>query len=292
MDTATTLFAVVGWAAAGYSWLRSDRIRAVLRQYAGSAVARRAPGKPGSSRGRETTATVFFTDMKSFTEASEALGPEKTALLLKMVLGPALDAIRKSGGTVDKIIGDAVMYRHCDALSGLSMLESVHETIEKSAKKAAQYIGCQQPTFTTGIHTGDIYICYLGAKGGLVDFTILGDTVNTASRIQSLTSKYGFPALISGDTFRAAGMPEAWKLLDIVQVKNRKAPVDLYVQPTDQEAWTAFEEARIPYAKGQFSEAAAMFDKIGLKMWADRARLLEKNPPAQWSTVWAWATKN
>lgn len=292
MDATTLLFAVSGWAAAGYSWLRSDRIRAVLRQYAGSAVARRAPGKPGSSRGRETTATVFFTDMKSFTEASEQLGPEKTALLLKMVLGPALDAIRKSGGVVDKIVGDAIMYRHSDALSGLFMLEEVHKVIDKATQKAAQYIGCARPTFTTGVHYGDIYICYLGTKGGLVDYTILGDTVNTASRVQGLTSKYGFPAMISGDTFRAAGMPEAWKLLDVVQVKNRKQPVDLYVQPTDLEAWAAFEEARIPYAKGQFSEAAEMFEKIGLTMWADRAKLLEKNPPSQWSTVWAWATKN
>lgn len=292
MDAATTLFAVAGWAAAAYGWLRSDRIRAVLRQYAGSAVARRAPGKPGSSRGRETTATVFFTDMKSFTEASEQLGPEKTALLLKMVLGPALDSIRKGGGIVDKIVGDAVMYRHCDALSGLAMLEEVHKTIEKSAKKAAQYIGCQQPTFTTGVHYGDIYVCYLGAKGGLVDFTILGDTVNCASRVQGLTSKYGFPAIISGDTFRAAGMPDNWKLLDIVQVKNRKNPVDLYVCPTDLAAWAAFEEARIPYAKGNFTEAAAMFEKIGLTMWAERARLLEKNPPSSWSTVWAWTIKN
>ena len=292
MDATTLLFAVSGWAAAGYSWLRSDRIRAVLRQYAGNAVARRAPGKPGSSRGRLTTSTVFFTDMKSFTEASEALGPEKTALLLKMVLGPSLDAIRKGGGIVDKIVGDAVMYRHTDALSGLNMLENVHEVIDKSTKKAAQYIGCPRPTFTTGVHSGDIYICYLGTKGGLVDYTILGDTVNTASRVQGLTSKYGFPALISGDTFRAAGMPEAWKLLDIVQVKNRKNPVDLYVNPTDMAAWAAFEEARIPYAKGEFQKAAELFDKIGLTMWAERAKLLEKNPPASWSTVWAWATKN
>ena len=292
MDAATILFAASGWAVASYSWLRSDKIRNVLRQYAGNAVARRAPGKPGSSRGRETTATVFFTDMKSFTEASEQLGPEKTALLLKMILGPSLDSIRKNGGIVDKIIGDAVMYRHCDALSGLAMLEEVHKTIEKSAKKAAQYIGCQQPTFTTGVHYGDIYVCYLGAKGGLVDFTILGDTVNTASRVQGLTSKYGFSSIISGDTFRAAGMPDAWKLLDIVQVKNRKNPVDLYVNPTDMAAWAAFEEARIPYAKGNFTEAAAMFEKIGLTMWAERARLLEKNPPSCWSTVWAWTIKN
>ena len=292
MDAATTLFAVAGWAVAGFSWLQSDRIRNVLRQYAGSAVARRAPGKPGSSRGRETTATVFFTDMRSFTEASEQLGPEKTALLLKMVLGPALDSIRKSGGTVDKIVGDAIMYRHSDALSGLFMLEEVHKVIDKATQKAAQYIGCARPTFTTGVHHGDIYICFLGTKGGLVDYTILGDTVNTASRVQGLTSKYGFPAVISGDTFRAAGMPDTWKLLDVVQVKNRKTPVDLYVCPTDLETWAAFEEARIPYAKGQFSEAAEMFDKIGLTMWADRSRLLEKNPPAQWSTVWAWATKN
>ena len=292
MDAATIFLAASGWAVASYSWLRSDKIRNVLRQYAGNAVARRAPGKPGSSRGRLTTSTVFFTDMKSFTEASEKLGPEKTALLLKMVLGPALDAIRKNGGTVDKIIGDAVMYRHCDALSGLQMLENVHEVIDKSTKKAAQYIGCPRPTFTTGAHQGDIYICYLGAKGGLVDYTILGDTVNCASRVQGLTSKYGFPAIISGDTFRAAGMPDNWKLLDIVQVKNRKQPVDLYVQPTDMAAWAAFEEARIPYAKGQFSEAAALFDKIGLTMWAERAHLLEKNPPAVWSTVWAWTIKN
>ena len=292
MDTATTLFAVAGWAAAGVTWLRSDRIRNVLRQYAGNAVARRAPGKPGSSKGRLTTSTVFFTDMKSFTEASEKLGPEKTALLLKMVLGPALDSIRKSGGTVDKIVGDAVMYRHCDALSGLQMLENVHEVIDKSTKKAAQYIGCPRPIFTTGVHYGDIYICYLGAKGGLVDYTILGDTVNTASRVQGLTSKYGFPALISGDTFRAAGMPDNWKLLDIVQVKNRKSPVDLYVCPSDMAAWAAFEEARLPYAKGNFSKAAEMFENLGLTMWADRARLLEKNPPASWSTVWAWTIKN
>ncbi|WP_394027287.1 adenylate/guanylate cyclase domain-containing protein [Desulfovibrio falkowii] len=257
---------------------------------AGAKVARVAPAEATGATGKRTETTVIFTDMRGFTSISEKLAPERVALLLKIVLSPALEVIREHGGEVDKIQGDAILYRHADAEKALEMLESVQQTLEKAGEKAKRVIG-EAPQFYSGVHSGPVYLGFLGAAGGYVDYTVIGDAVNVAARLQGLAAKYGVQAVISGDVYRMAGKPGAWRLLDVVQVKGRAELLDIYTKPVDLGAWAAFEKARERYVAGDFVGAEAAFRAAGFGLWAGRCRQLAEARPENWRGVWNWTAK-
>lgn len=284
-----TTTAIAGTLTAGlavYFWRQAQRLRAVLKQYAGAKISNFAPSDPGFTTGRRTASTIIFLDMSGFTAMSETLPPERVALLLREVFGPALDTIRDSGGEVDKLIGDAILARHNDPRAALDMALKLEKVLATAAQAAAGRIGCPVPRFAAGMHTGEVFLCHLGTHGGYVDFTTIGDSVNLASRIQSLAALYEHNTIISGDTYRAAGKPLQWRLLDVVRVKGRHEPIDLYARPLDWEAWQDFEAARALYVDGDFGKAREMFRQQGLAMWEKRCRELEKRPTAAWDAVW------
>lgn len=82
-----------------------------------------------------------------------------------------------------------------------------------------------------------------------------------------------------------------WRLLDVVRVKGRHEPIDLYARPRDWEAWQDFEAARALYVSGDFRQAGEMFKGLGLEMWHKRCRELEKKPPVVWNAVWKFSIK-
>lgn len=274
-----------------YQEWQAHGLRRVLKQYAGVKIASLAPGEVSGTTGRRTETTVLFTDMRGFTRAAENLTPERVALLLRLILSPALETIRQHGGEIDKIQGDAILYRHANPETALSIMKEVHSTLEKSSKTAAGRLACPVPSFYTGAHTGPVYLGFVGSPAGYIDYTVLGDSVNVAARLQGLAAKYGVPALISGDTFRASGKPSAWRLLDVVQVKGRTEPVDIYTQPADLGSWLLFEEARSHYLNGDFAKAGPLFTRAGFPLFTSRCATLSTNPPSCWTGVWSWTNK-
>lgn len=288
---AILVIAAMSGLAAHFAWQAHD-LRRVLKQYAGGKVARIAPAEATGATGKRTETTVIFTDMKGFTSIAEGLTPERVALLLNIVLTPALEVIRKNGGTLDKIQGDAIFYRHADAEMAIKLLEMVHNTLEQAGRQAGKRLGCQPPQFCSGVHNGPVYLGFIGASDGYVDYTIIGDAVNISARLQALTSKYDVSTLISGDAYRMAGKPKNYKLLDVVQVKGRENPIEIYTIPRDLGAWEAFERARALYMEGNFGAAEAAFKTAGFGMWAGRCRqLAAARPGRQWTGVWNWTEK-
>lgn len=273
-----------------FAWQAHD-LRRVLRQYAGSRIAERAPATATGATGKRTESTIIFTDMRGFTQIAEKLKPERVALLLKTVLTPALNVIRSNGGTLDKLQGDAILYRHHDPEMALKLLADVHKTLEAAGSRAAGKIGCKPPQFCSGVHSGQIYLGFIGDSGGYVDYTVIGDAVNTSARLQGLTAKYGVPVIISGETYRMAGKPQEYRLLDVVQVKGRGAPIEIYTKPEDLGAWAEFEHARAMYVAGDFKEAGAIFKMAGFSLWESRCAALLASPPVTWEGVWNWTIK-
>lgn len=275
-------------------WRQARAMRACLRQYAGGRVARLAPGNVADCAGHKTTATVCFTDIQGFSGICETLPPERVSFLLKEIFPPALEVIRKAGGEVDKVLGDAVMYRHEDAAQAVAMAEAVHAALEKAAGNIAGKLGCPHLAFTTGIHTGDVFTCQIGSKGGFVDFTTIGDAVNTASRVQGLCKYYRVQALITGKAYNFAGKLDGYKRLDVITVKGKEQPLEIYAKEPYAQKWLEFEAARALYANGDFTKARQSFAQLGegFKMWAWRCEQLEKNPPDDgWKGVWKWGQK-
>ena len=273
-------------------WRRQvGKLKSCLRQYAGGRIARLAPGEVATTQGRRTISTVCFTDMRGFTKIAETLQPERVAYLLQEIYPTALETIRKEGGEVDKIIGDAILFRHADPAAAILMVEKVQTALTKAAGKAAAQAGCKIPIFTSGLHTGAVFVCLIGSRGGFVDYTTLGDTVNLSSRIQSLCQYYQVDMLVSGDTLRASSGILGYKLLDVVSVKGRQEPIEIYCKIDEINNWLEFEAARKSYAEGNFSKAKEMFSRIGQGMWAKRCEYLEKAPPLNWRGVWEWKQK-
>ena len=267
------------------------KVKSCLRQYAGGRIARLAPGEVATTQGRRTTSTICFTDMKGFTKIAETLQPERVAYLLQEIYPAALETIRREGGEVDKIIGDALLYRHVDPAAAILMVEKVQAALTSAAGKAAAQAGCKIPVFTSGLHTGPVFVCLIGSRGGFVDYTTLGDTVNLASRIQSLCQYYQVNTLVSGDTLRASTGIVGYRLLDVVSVKGRKEPIEIYCKIGELKNWLEFEAARKLYAEGSFSKAKEAFTRINQGMWAKRCEWLERNPPQNWRGVWEWKQK-
>lgn len=155
--------------------------------------------------GNRRDVTVMFTDIRGFTQMSEQMPPEEVVGLLNGYFSRMVAAVFDHGGTLDKFIGDGMMivfgapleqpdYAFRAVQTGLRMRA---ELVEFNAERAAH--GPPPLKIGIGIHTGDCIIGNIGTDRRL-DFTAIGDTVNTASRIESLTKDYGVDILISEDT--------------------------------------------------------------------------------------------
>ena len=184
--------------------------------------------------------SIFFSDIRSFTSISEKLAdPERVISMLNTYMTPMVDAITKHHGTVDKFIGDAVMAywnapievkNHADeavksALEQINLLKILNLELQQTYGVAIA-IGI-------GIHTGEVTIGEMGSVGRS-DYTIIGDNVNLASRLEGLTKVYGATILISAETKSQLTQTYNLRSLDIVKVKGKENAVEIFEVLTEQ----------------------------------------------------------
>ncbi|MDF1875917.1 adenylate/guanylate cyclase domain-containing protein [Sulfurimonas sp. SAG-AH-194-I05] len=178
--------------------------------------------------------TVFFSDIRSFTKLSEELqDPEKLIKILNTYMSPMVTIITEHRGTVDKFIGDAIMAywnapleqtNHADlavqsALKQLKALTALNKTLKRIYNVELQ-IGI-------GINSGEAIVGEMGSAGRS-DYTLIGDTVNLASRVESLTKKYNVPLIITAQTKNLLKGNYHIEKLDIVRVKGKTEETILY----------------------------------------------------------------
>ncbi|TGL65625.1 adenylate/guanylate cyclase domain-containing protein [Leptospira jelokensis] len=159
--------------------------------------------KPG---GKESTVAVLFCDIANFTQISESLGPEKTMALLSEYHNFMLDIVFQNHGTLDKFIGDGMMVTFGtpttspdDATNsvkaGIAMLQALAEWNQKRELKGEQAIAIR-----IGIHFGSVIVGNVGVEKRL-EYTVIGDTVNAASRLEALGKELKRNFLISRELF-------------------------------------------------------------------------------------------
>jgi len=187
-----------------------------------------------TSKGMKVELTVLFSDIRGFTTMSETAPPEKIVEMLNIHFGIMADIILKHNGTIDKYIGDAIMAfwgapvktaNHAEqaVLAGQEMLEAlkeVNETIRERGLDMEVKIGI-------GINTGAATIGEIGSEKKK-NYTIVGDTVNLASRLESITKEYKTPLLISEYTYERVKDMIDCRQLGNVKVKGREQPVNIY----------------------------------------------------------------
>ncbi len=241
--------------------------------------------------------TLMFTDVEGFTTLSERLSPDVLARALGRYFEVMTAAVHTNGGTVDKYIGDAVMAiwnapeprpdhpaQACRA--ALACLEAA-----RTLMRGPEWDGL--PSFRTrvGLHRDEVMVGHFGAPDRM-SYTVLGDGVNLASRLEGLNKAYGTTILVSQTVRDSAGHEFAFRLVDLVAVKGRTKGVRVYelLGPSSvgvTELVRRYELAFEAYQQRRFTEALDLLARQGddapSRILAQRCRLyLAEPPPAEW----------
>lgn len=221
--------------------------------------------------------TVLFSDLRSFTQLSESLNPMQNFEFLNSYLKRMEPPIQDHGGFVDKYIGDAIMALFRDretersADAALQTAIALRKELEKfNAERVVQ--GQVRIDFGIGINTGELMLGTVGSENRL-DTTVIGDTVNLASRLEALTKYFRTPILISDYTYRALSAPETLPLrkIDLVRVSGKEKAIIIYELITYEDSRLAdrklaslvnFYQAIDFYSQGRFKEALKIFQQI------------------------------
>ena len=223
------------------NYVREQRERRRLSQFFSPAVLNeivrhRADVSLGS---RRRLVTVLFSDIRGFTSISEKVEPEQVAEMLREYLTEMTEVVFRHGGTVDKYIGDCIMalynapFEDADhaAKAILTGLEFQERTLAVSARWEAK-LGVQIRN-GVGINTGEAVVGTMGSQQRL-EYTAIGDTVNLAARLESLTKDYGSGIIVSETTAEAVKGRFFTRELGAVPVKGKALPVKIFaVLPSD-----------------------------------------------------------
>ena len=209
-----------------------EKVRALLGKVVSREIAEELMNRPVALGGETRTATILFSDIRDFTSICEGHTPEQILVMLNAYLSEVSIAIEDNKGVVDKYIGDAVMALFGVPVTGksdtenaltaaLAMRERVDDLNQDNRVKGL-------PLFFTGIglHTGAVVAGNLGSANRM-NYTVIGDTVNLASRLESLTKLYGVGILVSDETMRDQ-MDFVFRELDVVRVKGKAKPVRIF----------------------------------------------------------------
>jgi adenylate cyclase len=179
-------------------------------------------------------ATILFADIRGFTTLSEQHPASEIGRILNAVFEQLTSAIMDNQGMVDKYIGDAIMgvfgvpvASENHALQAARAAIDMHRRLEALNKSLAKEVG-QPLAIGVGIHTGEVIAGAIGSSRRF-EYTVIGDTVNVASRIESLTRKYSTGILLSAQTAKLIenDLPLE-EVVTTAQLKGRKQPVSLY----------------------------------------------------------------
>ena len=298
---------------------QEDRQKNVLRnafsRYVAPEVVERITKRQGDIfAGEEVEATIMFTDIRQFTAISESLRPDQVVALLNRYFTSMTALVRGNRGTLDKFVGDALMafWNAPVPVPGHPAL-AVKTALAMQAALTNMNDGLQRDfghaiAMGVGLHTGNVFVGNMGSEE-LLNYTVIGDSVNLASRLEGLCPQYGADMVISAQTMMLcaedAGCAFAFQQLDTLRVKGKVQPMSVFtVLPLEEgeerrmelEAWR---EAFSAYTQGDFSKAGKMAATLGrefpdrplYQLYAERCRTLGANPPPDWDGVWTMTAK-
>lgn len=225
----------------GYRYLDEANRFKLLRRYFGSYVSHsvmeeilKNPGKI-NFEGTELTLTIMFTDIRNFTSLSEKLDSKTTVAGLNKYLGAMTGAITASGGYVNRYLGDGILalYGAPNVLPNQGALEAVRgalamrEELERLNAEGNLFPGVEHLKIGIGLHTGAAVVGNVGCHEKM-DYTVIGDSANLASRVEGLTKNYGVDILITESVFERVKDDVEASFVDAVRVKGREEEVKVY----------------------------------------------------------------
>jgi len=258
---------------------------------------------------REVEATILFSDIRSFTTISEKIGsPDKLIHMLNTYMTPMVDNIVNHRGTIDKFIGDAIMAywnapvevkNHADEAVS-SAIEQIEMLVDVNNEITPKY----DVTIAIGIgvHTGIVTAGDMGSLGRS-DYTIIGDNVNLASRLEGLTKQYGAQVLISHATFLKLEGEYKIRPMDMVEVKGKNEAVEIHEvicnnkSISDEEmeiyfkATELFRAADVEEAYKLYSQLQENYPSMLYELYVERCRVFIDNPDKEFTPILKMTTK-
>jgi class 3 adenylate cyclase/HAMP domain-containing protein len=254
--------------------------------------------------GENRVISILFSDIRKFTTISEQMMPDDLVNSLNRYFTIMVDIIDARGGTVDKYIGDAIMAffgapaRHKDdalrsVIAGIEMNEALEDFNAQQRK-----LGKPEFRIGVGINYGVVTVGNIGTDKKM-DYTIIGDMVNLASRMEGLTKKYHQPLLISESLHQKVKDEVVCRLIDTVAVKGKTKGVKIYtakkrLSEEENKVWTLHNTAMESYYRRDFDEAIGYFqnvqkifpDDYASQLMIDRCRQFKVSPPPEnWDGV-------
>lgn len=212
------------------------KIRKTFQYYLSPSVIQQLLDNPNQLKlgGERKELTVLFSDIRDFTTKAEKLPPEKVASFLNDYFSVMTEIIFKQEGTVDKFMGDAIMafygapIFHADhALRAANTALEMLEQLEKNKGKWCKKYGLDDFRIGIGIHTGVMAVGNMGSERRF-NYTVIGDAVNLASRLENLTKDYKVPIIISDANYQAVKYNCEARELGQVQVKGKEEKTIIY----------------------------------------------------------------
>ena len=278
--------------------IKEQKTRTMFQKFVPNEVIEQYFANPESMLvGEDRFVSILFSDIRSFTTLSEMMRPDVVVDCLNRYFAVMVDTIMSRHGIVDKFMGDAIMAlfgtpeRREDAVqqsvyAGLDMLDALADFNRWQLER-------QLPGFRIGIgiNYGTVTVGNIGSEKKL-EYTVIGDMVNVASRLEGLTKRYDTPLVVSASVYRKIEGELPTRLLDTVHVKGRKLGFRVYgvarsLEPNLSGAWQSHNEAMELYYAQDFEAARARFRTIRdafpadvpARLMLERCEQLMRSPP-------------
>ncbi len=292
---------------------KEKRLRGALSRYMPKEVAERLADAEAVLGGQIQEVSVLFSDIRGFTSISEAIGPQETVAFLNAYFTEMVEIIFKNGGILDKYIGDAILSVFGTPFpSGEDADRAVTTAVEMMralrALNVARAEAGQPPLgIGIGINTDKVLVGNIGSLKRM-DYTVIGDGVNLASRLESACKFYHTGILISELTLRQLKRSYLTREVDCLRVKGKQQPVWVH-EVFDPEAvlGSGFQDFLAHYRCGQEAYRGRDFPGAGrafleaekirpddhlVKMYLERCEVfVDHPPPADWDGVWTMKEK-
>ena len=295
---------------------RNEKVRETFGRYFDPKIVEGIVDKPAlvATEGQRRVMTVIFCDMKGFTHLSEGVTPQGLVKVMNCYLSTMSEPIRNNRGIIDKYIGDAIMaywgppfveeaeHAQLACLAAADMIDRVAGL----RKELPEILGVRSIPMDCdiriGIATGEVLAGSMGSKF-MMSYTVMGDTVNLASRLEAANKEYGTRSLVSENTILAAGGAVEAREIDRLVVLGRTQPQAVFEVLGKQGALTANQIAlRDCYAEGLAAYRACRWDAAhnafngaleaapddgpSLTLLGRIEKLKSNPPPPGWDGAW------
>ncbi len=285
-------------------------IKSAFKQYLSPAVIEQLIQNPERLKlgGERRMLSIFFSDLEGFTSISEGLDPEALTSLLNVYLTAMTDIIHEEGGTVDKYEGDAIIAFWNAPLSQPDhAVRCVRAVLNCQAKLALMRPALRESLgrdlkMRIGVNTGYAVVGNMGSHSRF-DYTMIGDAVNLAARLEGINKQFGTYTLLSQATMEQMAGAFPVREISRVAVVGRKEPVVVYepmltesIDTQKQKIMAQFAEALALFYRGDFAQARELFSVMTgedavAKAYVAKCDELIADPPKNWQGVWVITTK-